>query len=189
MSRTLLLYSSVFGMSRQVCERLATLLAAGGEQATVMALADPAVDLTTHDAIVIGASIRYGKHHPTVLEFIYRHQAVLEARPGAFFSVNLVARKADRNTPQTNPYLQALLRQSPWKPQLLGVFAGELDYARYGLLDRQMVRFIMWLTGGPTDPATCKQFTDWTEVERFASRVAGLVGLAAPAAAAEPEAA
>jgi len=174
MSRILLLYSRVFGMSRQVCERLATLLAAGGEQATVMALADPAVDLTTHDAIVIGASIRYGKHHPTVLEFIYRHQAVLEARPGAFFSVNLVARKADRNTPQTNPYLQALLRQSPWKPQLLGVFAGELDYARYGPLDRQMVRFIMWLTGGPTDPATCMQFTDWTEVERFASRVAGL---------------
>jgi menaquinone-dependent protoporphyrinogen oxidase len=188
MSRILLLYSSVFGMSRQVCERLATLLAAGGERATVMALVDPAVDLTTYDAIVIGASIRYGKHHPTVLEFIRRHQAVLEARPSALFSVNLVARKADRNTPQTNPYLQALLRQSPWKPQLLGVFAGELNYARYGLFDRQMVRFIMWLTGGPTDLTTNTQFTDWAEVERFAALITAIALPTAPGVAASPAA-
>jgi menaquinone-dependent protoporphyrinogen oxidase len=189
MARTLLLYSSVYGLSRQICERIAALLAAGGAQVTVMALTDPAVDLSMHDAIVIGASIKHGKHHPTVLEFIRRHQAALQARPGALFSVNLVARKPGKNTPQTNPYLQALLRQSPWKPPLLGVFAGELDYSRYGAFDRQMMRFVMWLNGGPTDPTTRKQFTDWAEVERFAGRVAALAVPAAPGVAADPAAA
>jgi menaquinone-dependent protoporphyrinogen oxidase len=186
MARTLLLYSSVYGLSRQICERIAALLAAGGAQPTVMALTDPAVDLGAHDAIVIGASIKHGKHQPTVLEFIRRHQAALCERPGALFSVNLVARKPGKNTPQTNPYLQALLRQSPWKPALMGVFAGELNYARYGPFDRQMVRFIMWLTGGPTDLTTNKQFTDWAEVERFAARITAIAFPTAPGVAASP---
>ena len=188
MARTLLLYSSVYGLSHKICERIADLIAAQGVQPTVLALTDPAVDVSAYDAIVIGASIKHGKHHPTVLPFIRQHQAALTARPGALFSVNLVARKPGKNSPDTNPYLQALLRQSPWQPQLLGVFAGELDYSRYGPFDRQMMRFVMWINRGPTDPATRKQFTDWSEVERFAGRVAALGASSAsrvPASAAE----
>jgi menaquinone-dependent protoporphyrinogen oxidase len=182
MARTLLLYSSVYGLSRKICERIADLIAARGVQPHVLALTDPTVDPTAYDAIVIGASIKHGKHHPSVLAFIRRHEAALSARPGALFSVSLVARKTGKNTPDTNPYLQALLRQSPWQPRLLGVFAGELDYSRYGPFDRQMMRFVMWINRGPTDPATRKQFTDWSEVERFAGRVAALSASSAPIA-------
>ncbi len=130
MAHTLLLYSSVYGLSRRICERIAARLAAHGERTTVAALTDASVDPAAFDAIVIGASIKHGKHHPTVLPFLRQHQALLESRPSALFSVNLVARKPAKNTPQTNPYLKALVAQSPWKPRLLGVFAGELDYAR-----------------------------------------------------------
>jgi menaquinone-dependent protoporphyrinogen oxidase len=35
-----------------------------------------------------------------------------------------------------------------------------------------MIRFIMWLTKGPTDPATVVEFTDWARVDAFARRVA-----------------
>lgn len=186
MARTLLLYSSVYGLSRTICERIAESLEGQGVQPTVLALTDPAVDLSAYDAIVIGASIKHGKHHPSVLEFIRRHEAALSARPSALFSVNLVARKTGKNTPDTNPYLQALLRQSPWQPRLLGVFAGELDYSRYGLFDRQMMRLVMWINRGPTNPATHTQFTDWSEVERFAGRVAVLSASSAPTTLVEP---
>lgn len=186
MARTLLLYSSVYGLSRRICERIAELLTAQGGQPRVMALTDPAVDPSACDAIVIGASIKHGKHHPSVLEFIRRHEAALSARPSALFSVNLVARKPGKNTPDSNPYLQALLRQSPWQPRLLGVFAGELDYSRYGPFDRQMMRFVMWINRGPTDPATHMQFTDWSEVERFAGRVAALTSSKTPLASSTP---
>ena len=67
------------------------------------------------------------------------------------------------------------MAQSPWKPRLLGVFAGELDYSRYGPVDRHMMRLVMWINGGPTDFGTKVQFTDWDAVERFAGEVAGLV--------------
>lgn len=182
-AKFLLLYSSVYGLSRRICERLQGHLAEQGHTAEVTPLAGCTADLLAYDALVIGASIRQGKHNPAVLDFIRRHQAALEARPNAFFSVNLVARKPTKNTPETNPYLQRFLANCPWKPQLLGVFAGELDYARYGSFDRHAVRFIMWLNKGPTDLKTKVEFTNWDEVARFAGRVGALVPAPMPGAA------
>ncbi len=174
MAQVLLLYSSVYGLSRRICERLQTHLASQGHQARVEPLLGAQLDPALYDALVIGASIRQGKHNPAVIEFIRRNQALIEGKPNAFFSVNLVARKPHKNTPQTNPYLQRFLAGCPWKPQLLGVFAGELDYQRYGPVERHMVRFVMWLNKGPTDLKTNVCFTNWDEVERFAGRVAAL---------------
>lgn len=179
MAGTLLLYSSVYGLSKQICERIQASLAQRGLRADVAPLVGYAVEPRSYDAIVIGASIKHGKHHPSVLEFIRTNRTLLESKPSALFSVNLVARKPGRNTPGTNPYLKRLVAQSPWKPRLLGVFAGELDYSRYGPLDRHMMRLVMWINKGPTDFATKVQFTDWNDVERFAGQVARLTGGAA----------
>jgi menaquinone-dependent protoporphyrinogen oxidase len=129
------------------------------------------LDLETFDRIVIGASIRYGKHSRQVIDFIRRNVALLESKPNAFFSVNLVARKAAKSRPETNPYMRKLLRQIPWKPAHLAVFAGKLDYPSYGIVDRLMIRLIMWLTGGPTDLKAVVDFTDWQKVAEFARRI------------------
>ena len=174
MAHILLLYSTNYGLSKKICERIQEGLRDKGQQADVLPLVGSGVDPARFDAIVIGASIKHGKHHPSVLEFIRRHKALLDAKPAALFSVNLVARKPAKNTPQTNPYLRRLLAKSPWKPKLLGVFAGELDYSRYGPVDKHMMRFVMWINKGPTDFATKVQFTNWAEVDRFAGQVAVL---------------
>ncbi|MEI7538802.1 MAG: flavodoxin domain-containing protein, partial [Comamonadaceae bacterium] len=52
-----------------------------------------------------------------------------------------------------------------------GVFAGKLDYPRYRFIDRQMIRFIMLITKGPTDPSVVVEFTDWQAVEEFGRTV------------------
>ena len=174
MASTLLLYSSVYGLSRQICERIQASLAKRGVRADVAPLVGNTVDPKAYDAIVLGASIKHGKHHPSVLEFIRANRALLESRPSALFSVNLVARKPAKNTPETNPYLKRLVAQSPWKPRLQGVFAGELDYSRYGPIDKHMMRLVMWINKGPTDFNAKVQFTNWDEVERFAGQVARL---------------
>lgn len=176
MAHILLAYSSVYGYTRRICETLKSELEGRGLSADVVDLADAGRDLARYDVIVIGASIRHGKHRPAVHEFIRDHRELLAAKPGAFFSVNLVARKPDKNTPATNPYVRKFLARIPWRPQLAGVFAGNLDYPRYDAFDRTVIRIIMWLTDGPTDPTARIEFTDWDEVRRYAAQIAALAG-------------
>ena len=172
MSRFLIAYSTTDGHTPRICARLQRVIEGQGHVVTVVPLADAeALDLTGFDRIVLGASIRYGKHQPQVAQFIARHQPVLERTAAAFFSVNIVARKPEKNRPDTNPYLLKFLRQIAWKPAHLAVFAGKLDYPRYRPFDRFMIRLIMWMTKGPTDPAAVIEFTDWQQVEAFGRQV------------------
>jgi len=168
MARILVLYSTTDGHTREICVRLQRQIENAGHQVVVVPVTEaPDIDLALFDKIVIGASIRYGRHRPAVHDFIKRNRAVLESRPSAFFSVNVVARKPEKNRPETNPYLQKFLRQIGWRPRKLAVFAGKIDYPRYGFLDRLMIRLIMWMTHGPTDPTAVVEFTDWAQVEAF----------------------
>jgi len=168
MATILLLYSTTDGHTLKICQRLKQVLESDSTQVTLAAVeASGQLDLPSFDKIVLGASIRYGKHSPLVFDFINTNLALLDSKPNAFFSVNIVARKPEKNRPETNPYLIKFLKQIPWQPKKLGVFAGKLDYPKYGLLDRQMIRLIMLITKGPTDPKTVVEFTDWQQVDAF----------------------
>lgn len=173
MARVLIVYSTTDGHTREICSRLRQVIEQQAHQVTLVPVEEVAdADLAPCDKIVVGASIRYGKHRPTVVEFIQRNAEVLNRRASAFFSVNVVARKPAKNQPDTNPYVRKLLRKIAWRPGEVAVFAGKIDYPRYGAVDRMVIRFIMWLTGGPTDPETVVEFTDWREVEAFGSLIA-----------------
>jgi menaquinone-dependent protoporphyrinogen oxidase len=163
-----IIYSTTDGHTRKISQRLKQVIERQNHRVEVVSVNDEAdVDLMLFDKIVVGASIRYGKHSPQVYAFIKRNRLVLESKPNAFFSVNVVARKAEKCQPETNPYLKKFLKQIPWQPKQLAVFAGKIDYPKYNLWDRSIIRLIMWITKGPTDPKTVKEFTNWEQVEAF----------------------
>lgn len=169
-TQILILYATTDGHTLKICQRLQQVIEGddGTQQVTLLPVeACQQVDWSAFDKIVIGASIRYGKHSPQVSACINRNQPLLESKPNAFFSVNIVARKPEKNRPETNPYLRKFLKRIAWQPKNLAVFAGKLDYPSYGPLDRFMIRLIMWMTKGPTDPSTVIEFTDWQQVEAF----------------------
>ena len=175
MAAVLIVYSTTDGHTRKICERLRTQIEDQGHQVRLAAIEDAgALDLRRFDKFVVGASIRYGRHRPSVLAFVKDHERALSAKPTAFFSVNIVARKPDKNQPASNPYMRKFLQQVRWRPKLLEVFAGKLDYPRYGVVDRLVIRLIMWLTHGPTDPTAVVEFTDWERVDAFARRAAAM---------------
>jgi len=177
MSRILIAYSTVDGHTLTICNRLKQSLERMGHTVTLAEIAEGiSVDADVFDEIVVGASIRYGKHRPAVYSFIEANRHALEQKPSAFFSVNVVARKRGKDTPESNPYLKAFRRRTTWVPREVAVFAGKIDYPRYGFLDRLVIRFIMWLTSGPTDPTACVEFTDWQAVEAFAQRISSMGG-------------
>ena len=129
------------------------------------------INLNDYKTVVIGASIRYGKYRKEVYEFINKNYELLEMKENAFFSVNVVARKTAKNTPLTNPYVIKFLKKISWKPTKVAVFAGRVDYPSYKLVDKYMIRFIMWLTNGPTDVSKSYEFTNWNEVSKFGKAI------------------
>lgn len=168
MSSILIIYSTRDGQTLKICQRLQTIIEQQAQQVTLVSVEEAdRVNLQRFDKFVIGASIHYGHHNPQVQTFIERNQSILDSKPNAFFSVNVVARKVEKQSPETNPYLKKFIKRICWKPKQLAVFAGKIDYPSYNLFDRSLIRLIMWMTKGPTDPSAVVEFTDWNQVDAF----------------------
>jgi len=171
----LVIYSTTDGHTRNICLHLQQVIEKQDNQVSLVSVDDVStVDLNAFDTIVIGASIRYGKHSPAVYKFIKENKQILDSKGNAFFSVSLVARKPGKDSPEKNPYLNKFLRQISWMPKKLAVFAGKVDYQKYGFWDRSMIRLIMWMTNGPTEPEANIEFTNWSQVDEFGSVISDM---------------
>lgn len=172
--RTAMIYATVDGHTRKICNRLQEVMQQNSQTVDLVNIEEFDGDLAPYDRVVIGASIRYGVHDKKIVELINTRQKELEAKRTAFFSVNLVARKPEKSTPETNPYVVKFFKKISWRPDLTETFAGMLEYPRYSFFDRTMIQLIMWMTKGPTDPSTVKEYTDWDKVEAFGRRLSAL---------------
>ncbi len=171
MKKTAIIYSSTDGHTVKICEKIIEII----KHESIISLSSieeaDSLDLESFDFILVGASIRYGNHKANLFSFIKNNLESLNKKDTAFFNVNAVARKEDKNTPATNPYLIKFLKKVAWKPSLLEVFAGKISYPKYHFFDKHMIRFIMWMSKGPTDPSKVFEFTDWKKVESFGKKV------------------
>ena len=167
MSNILIIYSTTDGHTKTICERIKNFLT-NGNFVELLSLEDAKkVDLYNFEKIIIGASIRYGKHSRELYKFINLNKNTLDQKKNAFFSVNVVARKPEKNSAETNPYINKFLRLSKWKPNKISVFAGKVDYPNYNFFDKYIIKFIMFITKGPTDTSQSYEFTDWSKVDDF----------------------
>ena len=164
MEKSLITYSTVDGQTKIISEKIAQF--ATQSSVDIFPISDN-IELGKYKTIIIGASIRYGKYRKEVYSFVEKNIEILNSKENAFFSVNVVARKPEKNTPETNPYLIKFLKKIKWKPKNLGVFAGKIEYPKYKFVDKYAIKFIMWITKGPTDTSKTYEFTDWKKVESF----------------------
>ena len=167
MSKLLIIYSTTDGHTKKICQRIKNFLI-DGNLVELLSLEDSKkVNLSNFEKIIIGASIRYGKHSKELYKFINLNKNILDQKKSAFFSVNVVARKPEKNTAETNPYINKFLKKSKWKPNKISVFAGRVDYPNYNFFDKYIIKFIMFITNGPTDTSQSYEFTDWSKVDDF----------------------
>ena len=162
-----IIYSSVDGQTLKICQELNRVFDKNEIETELFSIDSFYADLSEFHTLLIGASIRYGKHNKNVSEFVLNNKEYLNGIRTAFFSVNLVARNEDKNSPDTNPYLIKFLKKTDWNPDFIDVFAGKLDYKSYSFLDRLLIKLIMKLTDGPTKSKKPIEFTDWKRVEAF----------------------
>ena len=170
-------YATRDGQARRIAEHICRRLNGGRTPPTprnLLPILPSSAELAHAPLIVLVAAVRYGKHLPEVERFLNAYCALPSPPPIALASVNLSARKPGKTTSSGNPYLRKTIARHRLAPAAAVAFAGRLDYRRYSWRDRQIIRFIMLLTGGPTDPDTCIEYTSWSAVDEFADQIAAL---------------
>ena len=166
-SKLLILYSTVDGHTKDICNYIYKKLK-GRKNVSIISVEDSAnYDLSDFEEIVIGASVRYGYHRKNVYKFIQQNIEKLDKVKTAFFSLNLTARKPEKSTPETNPYVIKFLKKVKWEPTIKEVFAGRLDYPSLDKLNKLAILFIMFITNGPKDTSKTYELTDWKKVDNL----------------------
>ena len=177
-----LYYATRDGQSRRIAGHIAGRLRERGVVATPedLAVAAPtAATLARASLLVVVASVRYGRHLPEADRLLATYRTLASPAPLVLASVNLTARKPGKDTAEGNAYLRKTIARHRLKPVLAVAIAGRLDYSRYRWWDRQLIRCIMKLTGGPTELNTCVEYTSWDAVDELASRIAELQAIRA----------
>ena len=105
MKNTLIIYSSIDGHTKKISAKIAEYLSEK-DNVDLVSLSDAdTLSLKNYQQIIIGASIRYGNYRKDLFEFIDKNLEDLNEKENAFFSVNVVARKSEKNSAESNPYV------------------------------------------------------------------------------------
>ena len=166
-SKLLILYSTVDGHAKHICEYAQTKLKKDKDIVIASLDDDSEQKLVDFDEILLGASVRYGFHRKNVYEFVRENKEELLKKKTAFFSLNLTARKPEKASPDTNPYIVKFLKKVDWDPDLKSVFAGRLDYPSLNCPNRLAILLIMAITNGPKDLSKVHDFTNWSKVDEM----------------------
>jgi menaquinone-dependent protoporphyrinogen oxidase len=177
MTSILVVYGTGEGQTAKVADYVDSVLTERGHEVTTLpvgAASDVAVD--DFDAVVVGSPVNNRRHLPAVVEFVEENRAALADRPSAFFQLSFAsivpsawAREGARE------FVDDLVERTGWRPDRVGLFAGAVRYTQYDRLTRALFRLVSTLTTGDTDTDRDYEYTDWDEVEGFASEFASFV--------------
>lgn len=171
MARIAVVYGTTEGQTAKIAQRIAGVGRLHGHRVDVVHLADvdPSFDLSAYDGVVVGASIHEGSHQRYVYRWLIANQAALTGVPTAAFTVCLAICSVNQDEQVEARAFSGLYEQrTGWKPDVSAVFAGALMYSEYHWLVRMVMKSIARRGGGSTDTSHDTEYTDWTEVERFA---------------------
>ncbi len=150
----LVAYASRFGSTQEVAEAITTALREAGMEVELQAMQE-VQKLDGYEAVVLGAALYNARWHADAHQFLAKHQAVLQQRPVAVFSLGPMG-TGDGAMRSSRRQLDKELAKYPWlKPVALEMFAGKYDPTKPGL--GSFYRLL------PT-----RDYRDWTAIRAWA---------------------
>jgi menaquinone-dependent protoporphyrinogen oxidase len=166
----LILYGSTGGHTARIVDRLVDVALSREQQVQILGCEQLPAEFSTRffDAVLVGAPVYFGTHHPGVVKFVQTHRDELIGRPSGFFSVSLAAAAASpEDRSEAVDYVRDFMRETAWRPGVSAVFAGALRYSHYGLATRIVMKNISKRAGADTDTSQDYDYTDWEAVRQF----------------------
>ena len=176
MTRILILYGTTDGHTGTIARRLASMLETRGAECDPIDVASARPLPSWYDAVIVAASVHTGAYQPEVRRWVHEHSPALADMPTAFISVCLGVLQPDPAVQEeVKATIDRFLKSTGWRPTAIKSVAGAVLYTRYGWLKRWLLQRIVRKAGGGTDTSRDYEYTDWTDLERFAKRFAALV--------------
>ncbi|TWU50583.1 Protoporphyrinogen IX dehydrogenase [menaquinone] [Rubripirellula tenax] len=177
--RAIVIYATCEGQTEQIAQRIAKGMTAGGVPTDTF-------DVTRHDitelavesyeAVVLGSSLHYAQHDPRIAWCIRQHRDLLADIPAAFFSVSLgIVSKRFKDRAEARRLADEFLQEENFTPSRRACFAGALRYSRYGWLKKRLMHWIAEKSWRPTELNRDYEFTNWDNVDDFASEFAKFI--------------
>lgn len=157
MSRILVAHATRAGSTIEIAHAIAEVLRETGatvELYPIKRIESPAA----YDACVIGSAIRMGAWLPEAVKFVEHNQDALKQMPTAFFVVSGFLKN---NTPEMRQTVLGYLEpvRKIVEPNLIGLFAGKMDYSHLSWLDRTIAKGVGQTQG---------DWRDWDAVRQWA---------------------
>ncbi|MDE3172957.1 MAG: flavodoxin domain-containing protein [Gemmatimonadota bacterium] len=169
--RVLIVYGTSYGQTARIASRIHQLLAHQGFDVTVRKGDElgSALNPVSYDGVLVGASmIRHG-YQQYMRAFVHRHASILNGMPSAFFAVSGSAGSANgAERDEAKRLADRFCRSAGWQPMMIESIAGAIAYTKYNWLLRWVMKRISAREGGSTDTSRDHEYTDWSQVERFA---------------------
>lgn len=175
MSRILIVYESKYGQTEKIANFILDRLQSKGHSVDIVNLAkNKFAEPDSYDGVIVGSGI-YGSHYPkNILKWAKRNSSGLNKKTSAFFSVCLAVVEKQNEKVQKNlsRIEDKFFQKTLWYSKMHTIFAGALAYSRYGWVVKQMMRLISRAGGGETDTSRDYEYTNWSDVTRFADEFA-----------------
>ena len=78
--KSVIIYSTVDGQTLKICNKLKEQFEEQNQKVSLFSVDGFTEDLSDYDKIIIGASIRYGVHNKSVIEFINKNKKQLDTK-------------------------------------------------------------------------------------------------------------
>jgi menaquinone-dependent protoporphyrinogen oxidase len=175
----LIVYGSQHGQAAKIALRIAERLRRqGDEEVTVLCGDDLPLGLALdgYSGVVVGASVRFGRHQRYIERFVREHARELAVKPSVFFSVSgSGAGKSTAERREAEAAVSRFLAATGWRALEVATFGGAIAYTKYGAVTRWLMRSLARRKGVSTDISRDHELTDWRAVERFADRFLALL--------------
>lgn len=163
--RILVAYASRNGSTAEIAQAIGKELVTAGYSADVTEMSRVS-SLAGYQGVIIGAPLYMGNLVKDIAEFISRHKSSLTTLPVASFAVGLTpVSEQVGNVDHAMEYLNTSL--APVKPVGTILFAGKLDPAKLGFIQRKMMEIGKVPSG---------DFRDWNLISSWARDLPAKMG-------------
>ena len=170
----LVAYASGFGTTIDVAEAVAETARRAGWRVHLANMGER-VQPETFDLVILGAPIRYDRWFVEARNFVRHHYAALSVtRTSAFFTCLTLSRSNQASRSQAELYARKIAALLPGTDaRRVGKFAGVLDFAKFPLVQRPIIRLLMAALRVREG-----DYRDWTAIEAWTQAQLDLVSAA-----------